>query len=260
MVDGHPLTPGEREEYETDLIYFCDQELDRLGDIHGQDVLYVGGSSLLWLEGLSQRIGENGSLTALEIDEEKVVEAEQKLPDAELRAPVRLVAGDVSDPPLELHSFDLAYSAGLFHELDVREEPARGVLGALVRLIRPGGRISTSDFVDIAPSVQIEEERLQADLLKALFERRMYGVGAPDRLVALHREFLSNVRWSVSAPHYVRYLDRLVLDEGEPPAFGLLPADTVEEFRTRRAALRERIRREGYTRPATLYVEGTTVE
>lgn len=260
MVDGHPLTPGEREEYEEDLISFCDRELDLLGDIHGLDLLYVGGSSLLWLEGLSQRIGKNGSLTALEIDEDKVEEAKQKLSDAELHAPVRLIVGDVFDPPFMPDSFDLAYSAGLFHELDVREEPAEGVLEALVRLIRPGGRIATSDFVDTMPSVQLEEEHLQADLARESFERCFYGIGAPDRLVTLHEKFLRDVRWSVSAPHYIRHLDKLVLNEEEPPTFGLLPAETTEEFRARRAALRERTRREGYTRLATLYVEGIAVD
>ena len=258
MPNDPPLTPGEREEYETDLISFCDRELDLLGDIHGLDVLYVGGSSLLWLEGLSQRIGENGNLTALELDEDKVEKAKQRLPDAELHAPVRLAAGDIFDPPFEPGSFDLAYSSGLFHELDVREKPVEGMLEVLVRLMRPGGRISTSDFVDTMPSVQIEEERLQADLLRETFGRRLYGIGTPERLVTLYEEFLSDVRWSVSAPLHIRHLDRLVLDEEEPPAFGLLPAAGVEEFRVRRTALRERIRREGYTRPATLYVEGTS--
>jgi hypothetical protein len=38
--------------------------------------------------------------------------------------------------------------------------------------------------------------------------------------------------------------------------FLLLPAGTVERLRKRRRALRERIEREGYSRPATLYVEG----
>jgi hypothetical protein len=53
-----PLTPEEREEFEADLIAFCERELDLPGEIRGLDVLYAGGSSLLWLEGLSQRIGE----------------------------------------------------------------------------------------------------------------------------------------------------------------------------------------------------------
>src|ERR687890_19964 len=55
-----PLSPEEREELEDDLIAFCDRELDLLGDIKGLDVLYAGGSSPLWVEGLSQRVGERG--------------------------------------------------------------------------------------------------------------------------------------------------------------------------------------------------------
>lgn len=255
MVDGHPLTPDELEAYETDLISFCDRELDRLGDIQGLDVLYAGGAALLWLEGLSQRIG-TGSLTALEIDEEKIEETKQALPGAELRAPVRILLGDVFDPSFEPNSFDLAYSAGLFHELDVREEPAEGAMRALVRGVRPGGRISTSDFVDTTLSAQVEEERLMADLSQEVFGRRLYGINAPDRLVALHEKFLSDVRCYVTAPHRVRHLDRLILDEEEPPELQLLSPHVARTFRVRREGLRRRIRREGYTRPATLYVEG----
>ncbi len=257
MVDEHPLTPGEREEYETDLISFCERELALLGDIRGLDVLYAGGASLLWIEGLSQRIGEGGSLTALEKEEAKLEATRLGLPEAELRAPVRVVAGDVFRPPFEPGSFDLAYSAGLFHELDVREEPATRALGALVRLVRPGGRIATSDFVDAAPAMQVEEERLQSELLREAFGRDLYGIGSPERLVALHEEVLTDIRWRVTAPHSVRHLDRLVLADDEPPIFDSLPAEVAEGFRARHAVLRERIRREGYTRPATLYVEGT---
>jgi hypothetical protein len=35
-----------------------------------------------------------------------------------------------------------------------------------------------------------------------------------------------------------------------------LPSRTRRKLRRRRKLLRERIKREGYTRPATLYVEG----
>ena len=260
MADGDPLTFSERKEYEDDLISFCDRELDRLGDIKGLDVLYAGGASLLWLEGLSQRIGGNGSLTALEIDGGKVEEAQKKLPEADLPAPVNLVAGDIFGPPLDTDTFDLAYSAGLFHELDVREEPVEGALEALTRLVRPGGRLSASDFVDTVPSVQVQEELLQAEVLRELFDKRLYGIGAPERLVALHEKFLSDVRWSVSAPYPVRHLDKLVLDEDEPPEFSLLSSGAAQAFRARHGRLREHIRREGYTRAATLYVQGMVEE
>ncbi len=45
LSTGRGLTPEEREEFEEDLIPFCDRELDLLGDLRGLDVLYAGGSS-----------------------------------------------------------------------------------------------------------------------------------------------------------------------------------------------------------------------
>jgi Methyltransferase domain len=249
LYDDDLLTPTQREELEDDLISFSDRELDLLGDIRGLDVLYAGGASPLWLEGLSQRIGEEGSLTALEADAERVREAREGLEDAALAAPVRLVAGDVFEPPFGPLAFDLVYSAGLFHELDVRERGAGDALAALVSTVKPGGRVATSDFVDSVPAVQIEDEKLQADLARELSDASLYGIGPPERLVGLHEALLDGVRWRVSPPERVRHLDRLVLAEGEP-------AGVSGKLRQRREAIRERIGREGYTRPATLYVEG----
>ncbi len=251
-----PLTPEQREEFEEDLIQSCDEELDLLGDITDLNVLYAGGSSLLWLEGLSQRIGEHGSLTTLEADPARVEDAHQSLPDAELASPLRLVAGDVFHPPFEKGVFDLIYSAGLFHELDVRERSADEALAALAAVARPGGRVATSDFVDETPSAQIEDEELQRDLARELSGSKFYGIGAAGRLVALHEEVLEDVRWRVSPPRSIRHLDLVVQAEDEPEEYEGLPVRSRERLRARREALRERIRGEGYTRPASIYIEG----
>ena len=251
---GDPLTPEEREEFERDLISFCDRELDLLGDIRGLDVLYAGGSSALWLEGLSQRIGESGSLTSLEADAKRLREAEDALRDADLAAPIRLVRGDVFRQPFGLAMFDLAYSAGLLHELDVRERSAGDALAVLVSMSRPGGRVATSDFVDSVPAVQLEDEELQRDLAREASGTELFGIGAPERLVALHQELLADVRWRLLPPFDVRHLDKVVLAEEEPA--GQRPGDGLERLRGRFEALRDRIWREGYTRPATLYLEG----
>ncbi len=240
---GDPLTPEEREEFECDLISFCDRELDLLGGIRGLDVLYAGGSSPLWLEGLSQRIGESGRLTALETDAKRLREAEDALRDADLSAPVRLVRGDVFRRPFGPAMFDLVYSAGLLHELDVRGRTAGDALAALISVTRPGGRVATSDFVDAVPAVQLEDEELQRDLAREASGAGLFGIGAPERLVALHEEFLADVRWQLLPPFEIRHLDKVVLAEVEPAG-------------QRLEALRDRIRREGYTRPATLYLEG----
>ncbi len=256
LYEGDPLTPGEREEFELDLITFCDRELDLLGDIHGLDVLYAGGSSLLWLEGLSQRIGEGGRLTALDSDAERIEESRELLQAADLAAPVRLVTGDVFEPPFGPRTFDLIYSAGLFHELDVGERAAEDALAALVSVTRPGGRIATSDFVDSVPAVQLADEELQRELAREASGSELYGIGPPERLLAPHERVLADARWRVSPPHNVCHLEKLILAEVEPRSLSLLPVDARRRLRRRREALLERVRREGYTRPATLYVEG----
>ena len=256
LYDDGPLTPAEHEEFEEGLISFCDRELDLLGNISGLDVLYAGGASPLWLEGLSQRIGDGGSLTALEAGTVRLQAAEEALQDAELAAPVRLVAGDAFDPPFGLRSFDLVYSAGLLHELDVRERTVGDALGAFASVVRPGGRIATSDFVDSVPAVQLEDEEIQRELAREVSDAWLYGIGPPERLVGQHESLLQDVRWRVSPPHEVRHLEKLVLAEEEPENLSLLPADTRDRLRGRREAFLERVRREGYTRPATLYVEG----
>jgi SAM-dependent methyltransferase len=258
LYRGDPLTPEERAEFEEDLIAFCDRELVLLGDdVRGLDVLYAGGSSLLWLEGLSQRIGERGSLTALDSDVERIRESRGLLEeDVDLAAPVRLVAGDVFEPPFQPRTFDLVYSAGLFHELDVRERTAEDALAALVSVTRPGGRIATSDFVNSVPAVQLEDEEIEAQLAREISGKELYGIGPPNRLVALHRSLLDEVRWRVSPPRNVRHLDKLALAEEEPASLSLLPVGVQQRLRRSREALLEQVRREDYTRPATLYVEG----
>ena len=129
-------------------------------------------------------------------------------------------------------------------------------LAVLVSVTRLGGRISTSDFVDAVPAIQLEDEAFEAGLAREISGLELYGVGPPERLVALHESFLTDVRWRISPPHYVRYLDKLTLAEEEPAELSLLPADVRGRLRQRRGSFLERVRREGYTRPATLYVEG----
>ena len=255
---GDPLTPEEREEFEGDLISFCDRELDLLGDIRGLEVLYAGGASPLWLEGLSQRVGEGGTIAALERDEERLRYAEDALEEAGLEAPVRLVKGDAFDPPFDPSSFDLVYSAGLFHELDMRARSARDALAALVGVTRPGGRVATGDFVDTVPATQLEDEEIQRELARETSGEEFYGIGPPGRLVALHETLLEDARWLVSPPFAVRHLDRVVLAEEEPVALRFLREDARRRLRARREAFLERVSREGYTRLATLYVEGRT--
>lgn len=255
-----PLTPGEREEFEEGLISFCDHQLHLLGEIQSLDVLYAGGSSLLWIEGLCQRIGRGGSLTVLDMDEDAIEYTRERLTESDAALSVDFVTGDIFAPPLEDGSFDLAYSAGLFHELDIAEEPAEDALGALVRLVRRGGRVATTDFIDSFPAAQIEDERIRDALVYELSGRRLFGIGPPERLCALHEGSLKDASRRILPPHPVPHLEKVVLAEEEPEGLRLLPPEVQNRLRGRREALKGRIRREGYTRPATLYVEGRVAD
>ena len=256
LYPGDPLSPSQRAEFEEDLIAFSDRELDLLGDVRGLDALYAGGSSPLWVEGLAERIGGSGSVTALDLDDERVASATESLREADLPAPVRLVVGDVFEPPFQPNSFDLVYSAGLFHELDVGQGSAEDALAALASVVRPGGRVATSDFVDTVPAVQLLDESLDAELAREASGRRLFGVGPPERLVALHETVLSEARWELAMPRPIRHVGRILVGEGEPADYAALPPETAARLRERRETLRDRISREGYTRPATVYVDG----
>lgn len=250
------MTPRERQELEEDLISFCDRELDLLGDIRGLDVLYAGGSSLLWIEGLSQRIGENGTLTAIDMDTERVAGMQASLGEAELASPVHLLVGDIFAIPFGSGTFDLVYSSGLFHELDVKGRKAEDALAALRAVARPGGRVVTADFVDSEPAVQLEDEELEAALRYESYGSEVYGIGPPQRLIALHETLFVDVRWQVQTPRSIRHLGKLVLAEDEPTELSSLPPATARRLRVRRDALQGRILHEGYTAPTTLCVEG----
>jgi ubiquinone/menaquinone biosynthesis C-methylase UbiE len=256
LYKGDPLTPEERQEFERDLISLCDRELDLLGDIQNLRVLYAGGSSTLWIEGLSQRIGEVGSLTVLDLNPERIGASREQLEEADLAASVRLVAGDIFEMPFPPGAFDLVYSAGLLHELDVEKRTAEEALAALCSVTRHGGRVATSDFVDTEHAAQLEDEQLQAELVRESSGAMLYGIGSPRRLISLHARLLVDLRWRVSPAQHVRHLNKIVLDEYEPEGLSSLLPEPARRLRAGWRVLRERVRREGYTRPATLYVEG----
>ena len=219
-------------------------------------MLYAGGSSPLWIEGLSQRIGKNGTLTAIDLDAERLDEAEDSLGEAELAARVHLLVGDIFGVPFDPNTFDLLYSSGLFHELDVKERTAQDALAALRSVARSGGRVVTADFVDSEPAVQLEDEELGAELRREAYGSEAYGIGPPGRLISLHRELFREVRWRYTPPQEIRHLWKLVLAEDEPAALSSLPPEVARRLREKRRALRNRVLNEGYTRPATLCVEG----
>ncbi len=110
--------------------------------------------------------------------------------------------------------------------------------------------------------MDLEWERMEAEAASEIDGTRLYGIGSPGRLIRIHEGVLGDIRWRVSSPYPLRHLDKVMLSESddEPAEYAALSGDTRLRLLTRRAALKERIRREGYSRAATLYVEGRVKE
>ncbi|AHY45807.1 Methyltransferase domain [Rubrobacter radiotolerans] len=257
---GDPLTAGERDRYERDLIAFSDRELDRLGDVRGRSLLYAGGTSPVWIEGLAERLGPSGSLTVLDLDRESLAVVREGFAPDDLPLAPRYVFGDVFGLPFSEAAFDLVYSSGLLHELDVGGRPD-GPLGALremYRVARPGGVVLASDFVSDpasgVPAAQVEEETIVAEVARLLGGARLFGIGPAARLEEAASTAFPGSRVERHPPFPIRHLDRLFLAQPEPEGLGYLSPDAARPLRARWQALRGRVAREGYTRPATATV------
>lgn len=250
-----PLSPRERGELEDDLIAFSDRELDLLGDIRGRDVLYAGGKSPLWIEGLAVRIGPSGSLTVLDRDKNGLALAEESFAPEDLPLRPRFVCGDVFEPPFERASFDLAYSSGLLHELDVRsrKDGILDLFGELERVVVAGGEIAGSDFVDTVPAAQVEDEAIEAEVRRLSTGEEPFGIGSPERIFEVLDDAFVVFGYEVLAPFEIRHLDKLTLAREMPPDTEALEGGDREKVLLRWKAFLRRVRDEGYTRPATLF-------
>ena len=103
--------------------------------------------------------------------------------------------------------------------------------------------------------MQLEDERLEAELRREAYGNEVYGIGPPERLVALHEKLLTMCGGGIATTE-IRHLWKLVLAEDEPAELSSLPPATRADGYAKARGAATRIGSEGYTRPATLYVEG----
>jgi len=90
--------------------------------------------------------GTLGELVAVDGDRENLKVVSREFGAATKVKTVFAGVADMAAGRLQLGGFDLVYSAGLYERLD--DEEARAVTGALLRTLRPGGRLLISNFVD----------------------------------------------------------------------------------------------------------------
>lgn len=115
-------------------------------NVRGARILAVGCGHLREAR-LSRAVaaGSIGELLAVDADRESLRVVARDFDPSRVHTLAASVA-DLAFGRVPLGTFDLVYTAGLYERLD--DAPARALTAALLRSLRPGGRLLLSSFVD----------------------------------------------------------------------------------------------------------------
>jgi len=106
----------------------------------GDRVAEIGAGSGYWLPWLSEAVGREGRVYAVEVEADLVRDLEALVADHDLRN-VEVVLGDYDDPRLPDGGIDLVITVLTYHHLEARSDYFRRLRVDL----RPGGRVAHLD-------------------------------------------------------------------------------------------------------------------
>lgn len=138
--------PEREQEERTDLL------LPSLKLKAGDVVADIGCGSGYYTRRLARAVGTNGMVYAVEIQQEMLDLLTNKLA-AEKIFNVKPILGTTTDPKLQPGKLDLILLVDVYHEFDQPYEMTQ----ALVRALKPGGRIVLVEFRGEDPKVPIKE-------------------------------------------------------------------------------------------------------
>jgi ubiquinone/menaquinone biosynthesis C-methylase UbiE len=140
---GRVLTSGR------DGWQYPERVIESLAIEPGDHVAEIGAGEGYWIPRLSEAVGRNGRVYAVEVDAERVAALERLVSDREL-SNVDVVLGDLDDPRLPEASVDLAITVLTYHHIAARADYFR----RLQRSLRPGGRVAhLDDRPDVGPPI-----------------------------------------------------------------------------------------------------------
>jgi predicted methyltransferase len=106
----------------------------------GSRVADVGAGGGFYTERLAKRVGQQGRVFAVDVDEQAIERLEQLVSGQSLRN-VELILGKSDDPRLPYRSLDAALIVNAYHEM-VRHSD---MLGEIHAALKPGGRLVILD-------------------------------------------------------------------------------------------------------------------
>ena len=118
----------------------------------GDIVADIGAGTGYYSWRLAQRVGTNGLVYAVEIQQEMLDLLATKMAERNITN-VKGVLGTISDPKLPANSVDLVLMVDVYHEFDHPHE----MLEAICKALKPGGRVVLVEFRAEDPKVPIKE-------------------------------------------------------------------------------------------------------
>ena len=117
----------------------------------GMTVADIGAGSGYYTWRAAERVGPTGTVYAVDVQPEMLKLLEAQMSRRRI-SNVKSVPGTATDPRLPADSLDVAFMVDVYHEFEFPYE----MLGALVRSLKPGGRLVFVEYRANDPNVQIK--------------------------------------------------------------------------------------------------------
>jgi ubiquinone/menaquinone biosynthesis C-methylase UbiE len=117
----------------------------------GMSIADIGAGTGYYAWRIAQRVGAGGTVYAVDVQPEMLKLLEQQMSRRGV-SNVKALLGTRTDPGLPAGSIDLALMVDVYHELEYPYE----MLAAIVRALKPGGRLAFVEFRSGDPAVPIK--------------------------------------------------------------------------------------------------------
>jgi SAM-dependent methyltransferase len=124
----------------------------------GMKVADIGAGSGYYSSRMAERVGNDGLVYAVDVQPEMldILRLQMKLQKV---SNVRPVLGSETDPKLPAGALDLAIMVDVYHEFEYPYE----MLAAIVKALKPGGRVAFVEFRGNDPNVPIKAEHTMTE-------------------------------------------------------------------------------------------------